>query len=402
MKKIFLNTFLLLLLITSCTEPYALQTSSFEDAVVIEATLTNEFKKQEIKLSRTYRLEENGPSFEEGAIVYITDDMGNQYNFVENAEKYVSTTEFQATPNRIYQLHITTADGKSYRSSNEQLTSINEIQSVIPSAVVKGGFYGVEMKVNSFDPTNTSKYYRYEYEETYKIIAPQWHSIEAHAQFFPVGSNPPGEVTFTPWTREARVCYNTDKSNSIILTNTNNLAEDRVNFSIRFISKDNFIIMHRYSILVKQYVQNLASYTFYQTMKSLSSSESILSQTQPGFFVGNIKSINNPNEKVIGFFEVASYSEKRVFFNFTDIFPGQPPPKFPVECPQITPENEHEYTYNYCFEDQGCDGLTIIQSIIGQFKVYSGIYGGAYILYPIQCGDCTSIGSNIRPSFWID
>ena len=45
-----------MILLFGCTEPYVLQTSNFEEALVIEATLTNEFKKQQIKLSKTYRL----------------------------------------------------------------------------------------------------------------------------------------------------------------------------------------------------------------------------------------------------------------------------------------------------------------------------------------------------------
>src|SRR5258705_11322877 len=126
MKKIFLTAFLAAILSTintGCTDPYALQTNTFEDAVVIEGTITNEFKKQEIKLTRTYRFEENGPKVEHGATIYVTDNLGNQYNFDEDNGKYVSTTEFQAQPNTNYQLHITTNDGRSYISSNEQLTT---------------------------------------------------------------------------------------------------------------------------------------------------------------------------------------------------------------------------------------------------------------------------------------
>ena len=60
MKKILL---IITFAITSisCTEPYAIQTNTFEDALVIEATITNEFKKQEIKISRTFTFEENTP-----------------------------------------------------------------------------------------------------------------------------------------------------------------------------------------------------------------------------------------------------------------------------------------------------------------------------------------------------
>ena len=55
------------MILSSCTEPYLLQSSNFEEALVIEATITNEFKKQQIKISKTYRLEENGPEFIENA-----------------------------------------------------------------------------------------------------------------------------------------------------------------------------------------------------------------------------------------------------------------------------------------------------------------------------------------------
>lgn len=407
MKKIFLFVFLTAIMATvnmSCTDPYALQTNTFEDALVIEGTMTNEFKIQEIKLTRTYRFEENGPKVEHGADVYVTDNMGNHYNFDEANGKYVSATAFQAAPNTNYQLHITTNDGKTYISSNEQLTTVNPIQNVTAFVAAKEGVRGVQINVSSFDPTSTSKYYRYEYDETYKIIAPQWINQEAIAHYFPAGSNPPGEMLFQTRTTEAKTCYSTEKSDHIILTNTSNLSEDRVDFPVRFIARANHIIMNRYSILVKQYVQNLASYTFYETLKKMSASGSILSQNQPGFFSGNIKCVDNPNEKVIGFFDVSSYSEKRMFFNYSDIFPGEPLPKYPYDCPDITDENKTQYVYSFCFAYQNpmCYGNEMLAWLQSRTKVYGGPYAEDHILYPIQCGDCTSFSSNIKPSFWID
>ena len=403
----------LLVTITSCTTPYAYQTNSFENAIVIEATITNELKKQEIKLSRTYRFEEDGPKFETEANVYLIDDLGNRYNFEEVDSKYFSITEFKALPERKYQLHISTKEGGSYSSTIEKLTTVTELNELKPTVINKEGILGVEIRVHSFDPTNTSKYYRYEYDEVYKIIAPKWVNTEAVAKYFPAGSFLLGQLTLQPRTTEARVCYSTKKSNTIILTNTNNLSEDRVDFPIRFIASSDYIIMNRYSIFVKQYVQNLAAYTFYQTLKEVSGSESLLSQNQPGFIVGNIKSDNNPNEKVIGFFDVSSISEKRIFFNFTDIFPTEQPPKYPYNCPNITDANKYEYAFKYCFSVPGpCKGQTILGNISQRASVYYGGYaqfgivpydGTAEIqMYPIQCGDCTSFSSNIKPLFWKD
>jgi hypothetical protein len=72
-----------------------------------------------------------------------------------------------------------------------------------------------------------------------------------------------------------------ENSNEIIQTSTVGLSEDRVNFPVR-ISNKNPIIMHRYSILVRQYVQTLAAHTFYKTLKQLSGM-AVSCRNQPGF-----------------------------------------------------------------------------------------------------------------------
>ncbi|NRT13812.1 hypothetical protein HNP99_000137 [Flavobacterium sp. 28A] len=417
MKKNAKYYFLIVLTsIVSCTTPYAYETNAFNDALVVEATITNEMKKHEIKLTHTFRFEESGPNFENDALVYITDNEGNKYDFEEVDEKYVSTSTFQAVANRNYQLHITTNNGKSYSSTTEELTNVNEIQNITPTVTTKEGVLGVEIFVNSFDPTNSSKFYRYEYEETYKIVAPKWVNVKASAKYLENGAIAAGEVELQPRTTEVRTCFTTRKSDNIILTKTNDLSEDRVNFPVRFISSIDHIIRDRYSILVKQYVQNLASQTFYATLKGLSDSESILSQNQPGYFSGNIKSDDNLNEKVLGFFDVSSYSEKRIFFNYADIFPKEKKPDYPYDCPlELSEDQKDEYLYKYCFEQMNnCEGVTVLANIINDKSVFVSGYDKYGVipfnsnptifleLYPIQCGDCTSFSNNIKPSFWID
>lgn len=399
MKKKLLNRILLLLLlllfISSCTEQYALQTNTFENALVIEATITNELKKQEIKITRTYRLEEEDPTIETGATVTVTDNENNEYLFELKDGIYVSQTEFQAVPGRKYRLDITTDEGKSYYSTSQTLTTINEIQSIDATVETRNGDRGVEINVNSYDPTGTSKYYRYKYEETYKIIAPVWD--DEMTRLAPLQ---PGEehqaIMVLPRTKETKTCYTTKKEDNIILTSTNELVEDRVKFPIRFISNQNYIITHRYSILVYQYVQTIEAYTYYKTLKEISGNGSILSQNQPGFFYGNIKSADNPNEKVIGFFEVSSVSSKRIFFNYADLFPREPIPPYFTDCT--------ERVYGDCFNSANpeCKGGALRSAIGGNLLVHLANSGITYIMVPPPCGDCTSFSSNIIPSFWID
>ena len=305
----------------SCVDPYQLQTSNYEEAIVIEASITNEVTKHEVKVSKTYRLEDdNGNASITDAEVFVTDSDGVQYNFEFDTNSYKSTSEFAALPEKQYTLTINSSNGKTYKSTPKKLTTVNQIESVVP--IVKtnlDGERGVSIAVNSFDPTNTSKYYRYEYEETSKVTAPKWRP--AYAVVNPDNSGIVGHpfIELFNRTEEARTCYTPNKSNSIILTNTSTLIEDRVSeFEIRFLHQSDYTIAERYSVLVKQYVESLESYTYYRILQELSQSGEVLSPNQPGFIAGNLFSVDNPNEKVVGYFNVSSVSEKRIFFNYTD------------------------------------------------------------------------------------
>ncbi|MCP2026824.1 hypothetical protein L1276_001968 [Flavobacterium sp. HSC-32F16] len=422
-KKLSYKIFLLALiaLITSCTTPYNYTTNGFENAIVIEATITNQLKKQEIKLSRTYKFEDEGPVFENGATISITDDLGTVYGFDEESGIYLSEAEFKASADRTYQLHVKTKDGKSYSSTAEKLTKETNIEDLYKNVTTKEGILGVEIKAKSYDPSNSSKYYRYEYDETYKVVAPKWSPYEAIAVPYsgPNSSLAPGDLVIQMRTKEAKTCYSNKKSDAIILTSTNDLSEDRVDFPVRFIASTDYSIANRYSILVKQFVQNLSAFTFYQTLSKMSGSESLLSQNQPGFLAGNIKSDTDSSEKVIGFFDVSAYSEKRIFFNFSDVFPNEKLPAYPYDCPLAlsTPALEKEHIFPYCFEvNGGCGGPVVYSNIsLGNSVYFSGYNSLGIVPYPskiptpllieiynIQCGDCTSFSSNIKPLFWID
>jgi len=396
---------ILTFVIASCTEQYVFQNTDFESALVVEGTITNELKNQTIRVSQVYQLEETGPKFETGANVFVLDDHGNEYQFEEKDTVYVSQSQFRAEPDRKYQLKIRTKEGKNYTSDEQTLTTETKIDNVTATVENVGGKRGVQINVNSYDPANTSKYYRYEYVETYKIIAPNWDSRKAIVVNIPAvppdpiegtpGSPASEGIKVIPRTYETQTCYSTKKSDKIILNSTNSLSEDRVHFPVRFISDQNYIISHRYTIFIKQYIQNLAAYTYYKTLRDLSTSESILSPKQPGFFYGNIKSVESPAEKVIGFFEVSSVSSERIYFNYTDLFPNEPlPPYYETDCEMK--------------EFKNCDGIlpcrgAALRSVIRTNSLvhYSSNATFFYMVNP-PCGDCTSFSSNIVPPFWVD
>jgi len=235
-----------------------------------------------------------------------------------------------------------------------------------------------------------SKYYRYTYEETYKIVAPYWSPLEILLT--------PG-IEVVPKTVQNKICYQTYISNAIIQTETTNLTEDRVSeFTIRRIPVTDYIASHRYSIIVKQYVQSFEAYNYYKLLNKFSNASDLFTQSQPGFFEGNIKAVSEPSKKVIGFFEIASVSSKRMFFDYKDFFPdGTPSSPEPcgVTAPKAIADSPGEPTPLFEYLNSGD------YKFYGYNNTPSETLPGPYLLVPNGCGDCTVYGTNVKPNFWI-
>jgi hypothetical protein len=392
---------LIVFVFAGCTETYVLKTEDFQDALVIEATITNEFKKQNIILSRTSPLNETGQRFEHNAIVSITTDTGLVYDFVEADNIYTSVQEFNVLPNISYQLSIQTQDGKHYESSNELMPPISTIDTVNSFPSIEMDELGVLININSFDPTNNSKFYRYEFEETYKIIAPLWRPDKIEFGSF-------DRIIISPRTTESRVCYSNSNSNSINIITTSDQNEDRIsNFPITFIPKTDPKIKNRYSILVKQYILNNNTYSYYKTLKTLTTSGNLLSQIQPGLINGNIKNVNDSNEIVVGYFDVCTISTKRHFFNFDDIYPNEESDAYFTECfPVFFQSRREELSRDDIAANYYYGARALLRSIVmrgtNSFVYYGGVDGGDIQMVSGECGDCTTFSSNVRPSFWVD
>ncbi len=401
MKKLKIFLFgLCFLTLFSCVEEidFASNSETFESALVVEAVLTNEPKQQLIKLSRTYRFEEEGPNPEIQAQVSVLAN-GQTYEFTEIEHgTYLSNDTFVAQPNIDYQLKIITSNGRTYSSTNTQLTPSTQIDNLYIERITNEfGADGIGVFIDSFDPTNQSKFYRFEYEETFKIVAPFY----KNDKLVVIGNTwPDCTAIVVPRDEDVSVCYKTDFSSEIIITSTANLQEDRIEgFQVRFVPKTDFIIAHRYSILVKQYVQEPEAFLYYSKLKEISNqSGSLFSQLQPGLLNGNISSNTNTKEPVIGYFEVSSVYNKRVFFSYADLFPNEELPPFVISCIPFAPSLTTEGLPPRCGE--------LITSLENNAITYWDVNSapeegeGPYKVVPIVCGDCTVLGSTEVPDFW--
>lgn len=391
--------FCVLFLAISCIEPFDIKTINFESALVIEAVITDEYTYQTISINRTFPIDSNELINEKSADVKVIDDQQNIFQFKEQKPgEYVSINKFKALPNVNYQLQITTLNGKSYTSENVQLTNRTEINDIKIKKDVDDNNYekGIHILINSLNSSNNTQYYRYEYEETYKVIAPNWSPRELIVKSNTIPYEV--ELVYKDPNVNDRVCYASNFSKGIIQVQTDNLTEDNVSdFDLVYIERNDVKLWYTYSILVKQYTQSREAYNFYKLLDELSISNDLFSQKQPGFVSGNISS-ESINEKVIGIFEISSLAQKRIFLNRYDLFRSGKPS---VACYDImyAPELENGKltamlnSGDFKFYLEKDPTLDIDQPIIGD---------GDYYLIESKCADCRLSGSNIKPDFWVD
>lgn len=381
----------------SCVEEFNFENESFDYVLVIDATLTNELKRQTIYINRAHQFDQDKPNKVTGATVMVT--AGNmQLEFIEETPgTYVSANVFVAQPNVDYVLSVTTKNGNRYRSTTAQLTTPTQIDNVYAVRETNDdGVDGVSIYVDSYDPTNTSQYYRYDFEETFKVVAPLWKTQDAYVVS---DQYPECIVALRPRSRDKITCYRSEASNNINVTTTVALNEDRVErYLVNFLSNQNYKISHRYSILARQYVITEQSYTYWNTLRNFIDKNSLFSEIQAGYVPGNIASESNPSEKVVGFFEVVSMASRRIYFNYTDFYQGEPLPPYAVPCTERAPDLfdiSHNYMCGPLIDAIQLNGLVYLKDNEGEFP-----RGGPYIMVPRECGDCTALGETEPPEFW--
>ncbi|MDH3698005.1 MAG: DUF4249 domain-containing protein, partial [Flavobacteriaceae bacterium] len=328
----------------SCLEEIDLGTfgeQNFEPNLVVEATLTDELKKQTIYLSRSdirtdletdtiynpyipLGLEpRESVNVERFAQVTVRVNGVTDIDFQEESDGiYVSRVPFAVASGSDYKVLIQTNDGASYQSEPMILNGSAEITDVYAERMTNEfGIEGVMIYVDGRATGGEPENFRYTFEETYKIIAPFWDDEEFQLTNYDPCALPEPTYDLEIVLREIQnqVCYNTVASNTIILNNTAERSDNTITrFPVHFINRDDFIIAHRYSIEVSQLVEDPDAYSYYEALSSFSRSGNLFSQVQPGSLRANVSRDGDPDELVLGYVEVASLTKQRIYFNYED------------------------------------------------------------------------------------
>ncbi len=424
--RIWVFAFSICFALMGCIEEFEAKNISdvLEGALVVDARISDGNIQHSIFLSRTFSLGDSAPLLEEGAAVSISDDLGNRFYFLETAPGIYTTIDSIAlSKGAMYTLEITTVDGVRYSSEKVTLPKKVEITGLRAEKRTNGfESEGIAILVDNTDTSGSPNYYRYEYEETYKIVAPYRNPFDWDEIDYDINDGDGWEVTIAARDEQVDICYGTNESNNIILASTAGLQANTLDdFEVRFIGQDNSAISHRYSILVKQYHHDINANSFFRLLEDFSGRESIFSNVQTGSLEGNITVQNSDVALVLGYFELSSYSEKRLFLNYRDFFPDEDLPPYFINCatgaPALYPRGFHS-TPGEGGEliIDGTNSSPLIEGILAGLYAYhadnkeyenlinNGNLAGAapFLIKPLGCVDCRTFGGNEEPDFWIE
>ena len=373
-----LGAFYLIAIFSNCVKEFTPKPQSYENLLVIDALLTDSQEPFEVRLSRSIPIDTSGFVPESGATISLATDDGEQYNLVEsNPGIYIYQGLINAQVGKAYQIKVQTSGGNQYESSFVNMRKTPAIDSVTYKYEERAtaGLTGVQIFANTHDPSNSTNYYRWEWDETWMFYTPyNSNIIWDDGQILPRDEN-------------INVCWKYGESTSIDISSSKNLSVDRISdYPLLYVSTESDRLQTRYSLLVKQYGLSEASYNYWKELKNVTENLGTLFDPQPSIVKGNVYNINDENEIVLGYFDAATVSEQRIFIQRNNLPPIRTP-NYYAQC-----------TDSLVSRRQIPDMVRGLWLLVEETVNEAGF--PAYVMSTEYCIDCTLYGSNERPDYW--
>jgi hypothetical protein len=369
------KSYLLFLLVPSflflsrCISDFYPVVAEEKELLVVEAFITDQPGTDTVKLSKSIplgRINEAKPLSD--CFVTINDDLGNIHLLTEQkAGTYITdSATFRGMIGRIYSLHIRTSNGINYESNPTEMKAVPPIDSIYyEKTVIKEGvgiFFridGCQIYLDTHDSSNNCKYYRWDYSETWVLRLP----------FFVVN----------------QICWITEKSRPINIKSTAAFDEAKIiKHPINFIDNVTDRLKRKYSILVNQYSISEEEYNYWQELQNIREPSGGLYDVIPASVPSNMTCIENPEEKVLGYFSVSAKTSKRFFIqgDFKGII------------------ERYDNCVTGTIFGSLPEGLGVSYWILEDHLDHTVPFW--IVTDKKGCADCTVRGSNKRPSYWED
>jgi hypothetical protein len=348
-------------LLTSCSKVYDPHVKLAQKVLAVDGVITDKTDAYHIILSYPvpFNSSKKGSPVS-GANVYVTDDPGNSYKFIERTGgDYVSDSlQFTGQPGHIYRLHIVTTDGNEYESEPQKIfpeVSPDNVYAEFDNKEILESTTGLIVNTHGadilLDIHNTSdtlprfritsnlvmQYFYYlvlsiDIHTMYGFEFYCWQTINANSDIDLTG----GEYFLNSASiKKFPVCFLDD--NLYVWATIYDCEVNLADTTGRAIEAGSqfYEITHRI-LYLNLYTINNETYLYYKSLKAQMLSEGKLFDPVASQLAGNIKCITDPEKKAIGFFEASSVSNSEYVVDFRDLESSQPtlvkkPYKLPPE-----------------------------------------------------------------------
>jgi len=309
------------------------------------------------------------------AIVTVVSDQNVSFPLTETTNgKYVSPA-LNLDITHQYRLSIKTSNNEQYQSDLAPVLVTPPIDSIGFNIVNLPADSGIQIYASAHDPTNTTKYYRWDYTEAW----------EFHADYYSAEEISGDTLKERPSTDLIYFCYTGAVSGNIVLGSTAKLQQDVLYQSpIAFIPSTSEKIEVEYSILLRQYALTADAYNFWVSLRTNTEQLGSIFDAQPSQVTGNIHCVTNPSEPVIGYVSASTVPSKRVFISKYQL------PALP----------QWAATYPYVCQIDTAEIGTFQSFFYGHPPVEIPLAKGGQTFAFYTCVDCTIRGSKIPPPFW--
>ena len=367
----------MLLLIGSCVDPYRPPAITAPNRyLVVDGYLNGGSSSSVVKLSRTQNLEDfSAPTAEQKAIVQVEDEGGMAYPFTEGANGSYTLTSPTLVFGRTYHLRIKTTAGSEYLSDAIVIKQTPKIDSV--SWAVENN--GLQIYANTHDATGKTRYYRWEFEDTYEIVTPFISPYELVN----------GQVVARTET-DINHCWRTVASTGIFLGSSIRLTQDIIQKApILFIPASSPKLWIKYSFLLKQYAQSAEAYAYWLNLQKTTEQLGSLFDPLPSQVGGNMHNVKDATEPVLGFVDGYSAEQLRVF----------------IDRPAALSSNLIVTGYENCALDTVPKPgsklpLSAFLNTSGGYNAVIALDKGLYLATATTCTDCRTLGTTTKPSYW--
>lgn len=395
------------ILVTACTlftciDPYTPDLKNFESLLVVDALVTDEDRSNYVILTRTFETSDDDPVRVTGATVIISDDLGYSTILEEKraGEYRTDSLTFRGAIGRTYKLSIETESGEKYESDPSFMYPVPEIDSIyfskdqLLSEETGEMIPGISIFIDSRDGT-AGNYYRWSYEEWWKFQVPE-----------PKMFNYINDSTIVPVAEIKKTCWANNKSDVIdientVLGNTGGFIQKPVLF---IASEETNRLLIQYYVEVRQLSVSKEEYGFWDLMLQLNESGGDIFDKQPFQIFSNIHNVTNPDERIIGYFQVSGAKLIQKYITYNEIG-NLDLPLYRYECERIE-KGEIDYPppgmgKGLTFNDINAGFLNSGYTFIGPIYNQSGELFRLIFVRPF-CAECTVSGTMTKPSFWVD